>query len=131
MAVKKEELEAESAAARRRPIEVFTENGFSIVRANELQGRSVATSGQYLFVVTDSNFEELEINVEIDVAAVSDIFRASKGRITSDSSYWIACAERHLADYLGEHDGCPSGATLRVEMLTPCDLDLVHRWETT
>lgn len=131
MAVKKEELEVDSAAARCRPIELITENGFSIVRADEI-GRAIPWPVYgYVFVVRDPHAYELEIMVGIDHAAVNEIMLRSRGLISSQSSYWVACAERHLADYLWEHDDYPPDATLRVEMLTPRDLNLVHRWETT
>ena len=130
MAVKKEELEVDSAAARSRPIELITENGFSIVRATEIGGAN-PSAHEYMFVVRDPHDYELEIMVGIDQAAINEVLLASRGRISSESSYWVACAERHLAEYLGEHDDYPPDATLRVELLTPRDLNLVHRWETT
>ena len=130
MAVKKEELEVDSAAARSRPIEVITENGFSIVRADEIGGAN-PSAHEYVFVVRDPHEYELQIMVGIDHAAIKEILLVSRGRISSESSYWLACAERHLAGYLGEHDDYPPDATLRVELLTPRDLNLVHRWETT
>ena len=130
MAVKKEELEADSAAARSRPIELITENGFSIVRATEVGGAN-PSAHEYKFVVCDPQDHELEIVVGIDPAAINEVLVSSRGRISSESSYWVACAERQLADYLGEHDNYPPDATLRVERLTPRDLNLVRRWETT
>ena len=130
MAVKKEELEADSAAARSRPIELLTENGFSIARAADLGGAN-PSADEYMFVVGDPNGHQLEIVVGIDQSVIVEVLLASNGRISSENSYWVACAERHLADYLGEHDDHPPGATLRVERLTPRDRNLVHRWETT
>lgn len=123
-------MEADSAAARSRPIELITENGFSIVRATDI-GRANPSAYEYVFVVRDPHDYELEIIVGIDQAAINEVLLASSGRIRSASSYWVAYAERHLADYLGEHDDYPPDATLRVELLTPRDLNLVHRWETT
>lgn len=130
MAVKKEELEADSAAARSRPIELITENGFSIVRADEIGGAN-PSAHEYTFVVRDPRDYELEIIVGIDQAVINEVLVASSGRISSESSYWVACAERQLAEYLAENDDYPPDATLRVERLTPRDLNLVHRWETT
>jgi len=130
MAVKIEELEADSAAARSRPIELITENGFSIVRASDIGGAN-PSADKYRFVVRDPQGYEFEIMVAIDQAAIAEVLLASSGRIASDSSYWVACAERHLADYLGEQDDYPPDATLRVELLTLRDRNLVYRWETT
>jgi hypothetical protein len=131
MAVKKEHLEVESDAARCRPIELITENGFSIVRADELDGARPSPARTYGFLVRDPNDHELEISVHISRAAFNEIVFRRAGLIAAESSYWVACAERHLADYLWEHDGCPPDATLRVELLTPRDLNLARRWGTT
>jgi hypothetical protein len=57
------------------------------------------------------------------------VFKQSEGRISTNYSYWISCAERHLADYLFEQDDYPPMATLRVDQLSPDDLDLARRWE--
>ncbi len=131
MAVKKENLEVDSAAARCRPIELITENGFSIVRAGESDGPRRAPEGKYVFMVRDPQGAEREITVGIDQQAVSEITLRSRGRISSESSYWICCAERHLAEYLWKNDDYPPDGKLRVAQLTLDDLNLSIRWETT
>ncbi len=129
MAVKKEEYIRDSEAARYRPIELITENGFSIVRACDLDGGSAPVSSGYTFVVRDPHGYELDIAVEIDRPAVLEVIKRSEGRISGESPYWISCTERHLADYLFAEDDYPPGAGLRVERLTPDDLDLARRWQ--
>jgi|SRR6266498_975025 len=131
MAVKKENLEVDSAAARCRPIELITENGFSIVRASELDGAPPSPAGRYEFVVGDEQGNQMEITVEIDGKVVIEITLRSRGRISSQSSYWICCAERHLADYLWEEDSYPPGGKLTVEQLALEDLNLANRWGRT
>lgn len=131
MAVKKENLEVETAAARVRPIELITENGFSIVRASELDGAMPSPAGKYEFVVSDAQGHQIEITVEIDGKVVIEITLRSRGRISSQSSYWICCAERHLADYLWEEDSYPPDGKLTVEELTLEDLNLANRWGRT
>jgi hypothetical protein len=131
MAVKKENLEVDGAAARCRPIELITENGFSIVRASELDGARPLPAGKYDFVVCDGRGDQLDITVEIDRKVAVEITLRSRERISSQSSYWICCAERHLAEYLWENDGCPPDERLRVEWLTPRDINLAIRWKTT
>ena len=131
MVVKKENLEVDSAASRCRPIELITENGFSIVRANELDEARSWPLGQFEFVVRDAHGDQLEITVEIDGTVVIEITLRSRGRISSQSSYWICCAERHLADYVWENDHCPPDERLRVEWLTLRDINLAIRWGTT
>lgn len=131
MAVKKENLEVETAAARVRPIELITENGFSIVRVSELDGAMPSPERTYEFVVGDAQGNQLEITVEIDRRVVIEITWRSRGRISTQSSYWICLAERHLADYLWEEDSCPAGGKLTVEALTLEDLNLANRWGRT
>jgi hypothetical protein len=131
MAVKKENAELDSDAARSRPIELITENGFSIVRPGECDGLGRAPEGSYVFMVSDPEGSEREIAVSIDQQAVNEITLRSRGRISSESSYWIVCAERHLAEYLWENNNYPPDGKLRVEQLTLEDLNLGTRWGTT
>jgi hypothetical protein len=131
MAVKKEHLEVHSAAARCRPIELITENGFSIVRASELEGATPSPAGKYQFVVADAQGNQMEITVEIDGKVVIEITLRSRGRIASQSSYWICCAERHLADYLWEEDSYPPDGKLTVAQLALEDVNLANRWGRT
>ena len=129
MAVKKEQLVPDSEAACQRPIELITENGFSIVRTSEVDGSSTPAAGPHTFLVRDPYGYELDIAVEIDRPAVLEVFRRSAGRISNESSYWICCAERHLADYLWEQDDYPPDDGLKVEKLTPDDCNLAMRWQ--
>jgi hypothetical protein len=131
MAVKKEDLEVDSAAARCRPIEFITENGFSIVRIGENDATKRAPDGRYAFIVRDPEGSEREITLGIDQQAVNEITRRSRGRISSESSYWICCAERHLAEYLWENENYPPDGKLSVEQLLLDDLNLAIRWGAT
>ncbi len=129
MAVNREQLVHDSEAARSRPIQLITENGFSIVRTNDTGGASEPASGGYTFVVRDPHGYELDVAVAIDRPALLEVFKRSAGRVTSENSYWICCAERHLADYLWEQEDYPSDDGLTVNQLTPNDLDLARRWK--
>jgi hypothetical protein len=128
MAAKKENLEVDSAAARCRPIELITENGFSIVRVDENDAASPAPEGSYVFIVHDPQGSDREITVGIDQQAANEITMRGRGRISSESSYWICCAERHLAEYLWQNDSYPPDGKLKVELLTLDDLNLATRW---
>jgi hypothetical protein len=129
MAVKKENLDLDAETARRRPIELVTENGFSIVRVADLDEAAARSTGAYVFLVQDPNNQETEIAVEIDPRFRNEIGLRSLGRLSTTSSYWICRAERHLAAYLWENDEYPPDATLRVEDLTLDDINLSHRWD--
>jgi len=131
MAAQEENAEQNSDAARSRPIELITENGFSIVRPGEGDGPRRAPEDRFVFMVSDPKGSELEIIVGIDQKVVNEVVLKSRGRISSDSSYWIVCAERHLAEYLAENDSYPPDGKLEVEHLTLKDLNLAIRWGTT
>jgi len=88
----------------------------------------MAGGTQHFFVVRNPRGDELEMTVDISDSAVAEIISRSSGRLSLNSSYWICCAERHLADYLWENDDYPPEARLKVEVLTLNDLNLARRW---
>ena len=110
------------------PIQYVTENGFSIIRLCDIDKSITAGGTKHFFVVRDPHGYELEITVDISDSAVAEIISRSSGRLSLNSSYWICCAERHLADYLWENDDYPPEARLKVEVLTLNDLNLARRW---
>ena len=125
----KAELLSNKWPARHRPIELQTENGFSIIRRCDID-KSISASGtEHRFIVRDPDGYELEIAVDIADEAVAEIVRRSRGRLSFENSYWINCAERHLATYLWKHGDYPQNAKLTVDYLTPDDLDLARRRE--
>ena len=58
---------------------------------------------------------------DITDASVAEIISRSRGRLTISSSYWLSCAERHLATYLWEQEDYPPDAKITVDYLTPDD----------
>jgi hypothetical protein len=110
------------------PIEFQTDNGFSIVRLSDLNDSISAKGFVHRFVVRDPDGFELEVTVEIAETLAEALARRSRGRLGADSSYWICCAERHLAEYLWEHeDYPPDGRMIVVEPILD-DLNLARRW---
>jgi hypothetical protein len=112
-----------------RPIEFLTENGFSIIRLCEIDESISAGGTTHPFLVRDPHGYELQIDVDIAKGAIDQIIGRSRGCITNHSSYWIACAERHLATYLSENDDYPPAEKLTVTQLSLDDLDLALRCE--
>jgi hypothetical protein len=110
------------------PIEFITENGYSIVRPWESGNSPRPAGGRYRFGVSDG-FIEREVQVEISRRVVSEISLRSRGRIESSNSFWICCAERHLANYVTEHADFPEDDKLTVEKLNREDILLALRWE--
>lgn len=118
--------EAENFA---RPIEFLTENGFAIVRRWETDGSRVPANGSCCFLVRDPDGVESEINTEIANQLIAETDFRTHGDIQLSSSFWICCAERHLAEYIREHDGFPDDDRLVVETLDPEEVILAMRWE--
>ena len=115
-------------ALEQRPIEYLTENGFSIIRLSEIDDSVPAVGTTHQFLVRDPDGFELEITVEIAEDVAQDVYRRSRGRLSSNSSYWICCAERHLAEYLWQNGDYPPDARLLVDQPTLDDLNLALRW---
>ena len=129
MAVGRRQVTPDCLANKSFPIQYVTENGFSIIRLCDIDESITAGGIKHSFVVRDPHGYELEIAVDISDSAVAEIVSRSSGRLSLNSSYWICCAERHLADYLWENDDYPPEARLKVEVLTLNDLNLARRWE--
>jgi len=116
--------------ARARPVEVQTENGFSIIRRCDVDGTISSSGREHCFIVRDPYGYELDITVGFSDRALAEVLRRSEGRLSFESSYWINCAERHLSTYLWENEDYPPDAKLSVDYLTPEDLDLARRWKS-
>ena len=112
------------------PIELLTENGFRIVRAWEIGLVPPPIGHRYSFLIYhDERFKEpREIVVEIGDAALCDAAIHTCGRIDASHTFWICCAERHLANYTWENDECPPEGVLRIDQLSAEDFDQAMRW---
>ena len=130
MAAHSERLEPDDSPAGSRPIELVTENGFSIIRLSDIDKSIPAVGATHEFLVRDPHGYELHITVQISSNPIAEIDRRCWGRISNQSSYWISLAERHLATYLWENDDYPADAKLKVNDLTLDDIDLVRRWDS-
>lgn len=118
------------AAQHRRPIEFQTDNGFSIIRLSDMNDSIPATGLVHQFLVRDPDGFELEVTVEISDALAGALASRSRGRLSADSSYWLSCAERHLAEYVWENEDYPPDGKLIVDEPILDDLNLARRWGT-
>jgi hypothetical protein len=123
-------LVTEYSPAEDRPVEFLTENGFSIVRLSEIDNSIPAVGFMHRFLVRDTDGFELEITVDVAEGVADALTGRSRGRLTADSSYWVCCAERHLAEYLYEQEDYPADARLIVDQPSLDDLNLARRWGT-
>lgn len=108
-----------------RPIELQTENGFSIVRQWEAEQKPPPSDGTYPFIVRNPTCEERRIIVAV---AESLVARTQFQTAGLSEDYWIYCAERHLANHLGETDDFPPDDRIRIEELDREDLLSALRW---
>jgi len=108
-------------------IEFLTESGFSIFRPWESGKSARPTDGRYHFAVSDG-FIEREVTVEISRRVLTEISLRTRGRIAISDSFWICCAERHLANYVSERADFPDNDELIVEELQREDILLALRW---
>ncbi len=116
--------------ARGRPIEFLTENGYAIVRSWEINQAPAPTNGSYSFVVRREQELAREIVVTIAAELFADISLQTRGKISSSCSFWICCAERHLANYLWDKEEYPAGNRLAVDSLDPDDVMSAVNWGT-
>ena len=128
MAVSHEQIITQTSTRAKPSIEFLTENGFSIIRRSDIDPSFSIDGPEHCFVVRDTDGYELDITVDILPPVVAEIIHRTRGRLSLASSYWINCAERHLAAYLWEHDDYPPNGNLQVDQLTLDDLDLARRW---
>ena len=131
MAAKSERVLPDAELSQTQPIELITENGHSIVRSWEINNEPRPTQGPYSFIVRSPAGRQDTVIAEIKTELVREIEIHTRGRVLPSSSYWAWCAERHLATHLWENDECPRDGKLRIETLTPADLNLSIRWERT
>lgn len=128
MRAQSENLIPDSAPANPRPIELVTENGFSILRIWEIRREPLPSAGSYNFMVRRPPSLEREITVEIDGKLVIEIELKTRRRVQPGSTYWMCCAERHLANHLWEEDDYPPGDRVCVDRLDPEDVMSAIRW---
>ena len=118
-------------AARARPIELLTENGFAIVRQWECAGAPPPSMKPYHFLVSTPQGLEREVVVDVADSLIADVHVRTGGRVSARSSFWICCAERQLANYIWEHDECPPDNKLRIDECDAEALMLAMRWTST
>src|SRR5438477_11605050 len=100
MVMTEEKDKPQDARTRRALIEVVTENGISIVRSCDGDESAQGGAFEYRFIVSHPEGLVREVVVEFDLVAVVVIQRKRRIRHAHNSSFWIACAGRPLAEYL-------------------------------
>ena len=99
-----------------------------MVRLWEVNREALTSAGRYNFMVRNPQCLEREITVEIADKLALEIELRTTRRVLPGSTYWICCAERHLATHLWESDDFPPGDRLSVDRLDPEDVMSAIRW---
>ena len=110
------------------PIQYLTDNGFSIIRRCDVDDSFPKDGIEHCFIVRDMDGYELDITVRFDTRAAAEVIERSNRRVNFESSFWVNAAERHLSEYLWEHNDYPPGASLTIDQLSLDDMDLARRW---
>lgn len=113
-----------------RPIELQTENGFSIVRKWEADGGPAPIDGRFSFLVRNPQDLESEVTVEVTGEGLQTMPLHARKRIPLSNSFWISCAENHLAEYLWEHNAFPIDNKLMVDCVSPADIISATQWRS-
>jgi hypothetical protein len=111
-----------------RPIEFLTENGFSIVRRWEADGDLAPVDGQFSFLVRNPQDLQSEVTVAVTAESLRTMPSHVRERVPLSSSFWISCAENHLAEYLWEHNAFPIDNKLMVECMSPEEIISATQW---
>ena len=114
-----------------RPIELLTENGFSIVRSWELDGTPPPTIRTYEFRISAPQGAQQRILVTITEDVLRQLAAHVRPRVESSGSFWVCCAERHLTNFLDEGESFPPGHNLILRRLDPEEIILAMRWGRT
>ncbi|MGZ8844139.1 MAG: hypothetical protein ACXW18_10790 [Pyrinomonadaceae bacterium] len=131
MSAQSEKYWPDEFVAPARPIELLTENGFTIVRQWEWDGMPAPSAQPYHFLVSTPQGLEREIVVDVAGTLIAEIQMRTRGRVNAANSFWICCAERQLANHIAEHDECPPDNKLRIDECDSEELMMAMRWTST
>ena len=99
------------------------------MRRWELEQTPPPATGIYSFVVRNPLGEEREITIVLSDEVVAQTKFRTAERIQPNSTFWICCAERRVADHLHKHADFPDSDCLRIEELNREDTLLAIRWK--
>ena len=110
------------------PIEVLTENGYTIVRKSDLEPTLTDSARDCRFLVRRSHEHEREVKVEFNENTIALVNELRPTPLRAASTFWVCCAEQHLATYLWQMDEEPPDGSLVIDSLPPEDLKLACTW---
>jgi CheY-like chemotaxis protein len=110
-------------------IENLTMNGFSFVRASDVEAASRDKPNERSFRVKTLNGLERLVIVDIDSEAVAYVGRMTNRNLPPENSFWTHRAEHVLSLYLWNQGGLPPNGRLIVSDISREELDIAARWE--
>ena len=129
MAVEKTRITARNRIRPSAHIEIVTENGFCITRARDLKVSGSDSASECHFIVGIASAGIRSVRVKFTEAAIAMAQRQGSAPLSLTNSFWLHCAERHLAKYVWEHNECPPDGLLTIDSLSPKDLPSVSHWD--
>src|SRR5712691_9157985 len=102
-------------------VEVVTENGFCITRACELKvsGSDSASECHFIVGISSAGIRSVRVRFTEAAIAMAQEQRRSLTPLSLTNSFWLHCAERHLAKYVLENSECPPDGLLTIDALSP------------
>jgi len=128
MVLNRDRLPAVSSTLPNAHVEVVTENGFTIARVCELGLANNDSAGECRFIVSSISGGIRSIRVEFTEAVIA-LVQAKYPTLSRGSTFWLACAERRLTEYLWQNDCCPPNSLLKIDSLPAEELLLAARWD--
>src|SRR4030095_4987894 len=110
------------------PIELFTQNGFCIVRIADLQSAAVDSKSECHFLVRDPRGTERDVVVSFAETMIAQLQSQKHNSLSDTSLFWPAFAERQLATYLWSGNALSDDGRLVISSLSGLDLSLAARW---
>lgn len=128
MAVSRKSFWPNRSPAATSPIRYLTENGFSIVRVSEIDASVRNTPQDCRFQVQHEDGPPHDVRVRFAGELIARLWIRRTSPLSSDSVFWLVCAENCLATYLWEHNDLPPEGSLLITDLSPDGLMLALHW---
>ena len=127
-AMRRKQVRPDDLSHTRSPIKYLTENGFSIVRASEIDPSVIDNPSECRFLVQHEDRAEREIRVSFGEELIAHLRIRRRIPLSETSVFWLVCAESCLATYLWEKNQYPPDGRLNISELAPDEFMLALHW---
>jgi hypothetical protein len=126
--MRRKEVRPDDLPQTRSPIKYLTENGFSIVRASEVDPSVTDSPSECHLLVQHDDKPEREIRVSFGEELIAYLRIRRRIPLSETSLFWLVCAEAYLANYFWEKNQYPPDGRLNIDELPPEQLMLALHW---